>query len=208
MGFHKTEFRGFYQYCIRTFGEDSGSKIYEVAENILAKMIDEADYKNSKAVKWHMDKNMLPTIAIYLAFRQFEHTREDAYRYTSEILQILCEKVQKKNRLLGKMPFGYQLFKLFCKSIIASQYPKEGWHTEWIKYSNEEIHFNFMSCIYVETTKRYNCLELCPLFCANDDITLAGYSPNILFERTETIGRGHTKCDFHFINGKNRKSAN
>ncbi|WP_408629725.1 L-2-amino-thiazoline-4-carboxylic acid hydrolase [Alkaliphilus flagellatus] len=90
-------------------------------------------------------------------------------------------------------------------SCFAKQYPKEGWHTEWIKYNNEEIHFDFTSCMYVETTKRYNCLELCPLFCANDDITLAGYSPNIIFERSETIGRGQSKCDFHFINGNYRK---
>ena len=205
MEFNKTEFKFFHKYCISKFAEDTGSKIYETAENILAEMINEADYKNSKAIKWHMDKNMLPTIAMYLAFKQFGITRERAYDYTLEILQIACKRTQKKNRFLGKMPFGYSLFKLFCKSIIAKQYPKEGWHTEWIKYNNEEIHFDFTSCIYVETTKRYNCLELCPLFCANDDITLAGYSPNIIFERSETIGRGQSKCDFHFINGNYRK---
>lgn len=100
------------------------------------------------------------------------------------------------------MPFGYRLFKLFCKTNISSLYPEEGWHIEWKKYNNEEIHFDFTRCIYLETTQRYNCAELCPLFCGNDDITLAGYSPNILFERSETLGRGQTKCDFHFKNGK------
>jgi hypothetical protein len=203
--FNKTIFKFFRNYCVSKFGEDTGSNIYEAAENKLAQMIGEADYKNSKAIKWHMDKNMLPTIAIYLTFKQFEGTSEKAYEYTSEILQILCKKTQKKNRFIGKMPFGYSLFKLFCKSIIARQYPKEGWQTEWIKYNNEEIHFDFTGCIYAETTKRYNCIELCPLFCANDDITLAGYSPNIIFQRSETIGRGQAKCDFHFINGKHRK---
>ena len=184
---------------------DTGIKTYQAAENILAKMINEADYKNSKAIKWHMDKNMLPTIAMYLAFKQFKITCERAYDYTSEILQIACKKAQRKNLFLGKIPFGYSLFKLFCKSIITEQYPKEGWNTEWIKYNNEEIHIDFTSCIYMETTRIYNCIELCPLFCANDDITLAAYSPNIIFERSETIGRGQNKCDFHFINGKYRR---
>lgn len=205
MGFNKTEFKFFHKYCTSKLGEDIGNRVYEAAENKLAKMIDEADYRNSKAIKWHMDKNMLPTIAMYLAFKQFESTCERAYDYTSEILQTVCIKMQRKNRFVGKMPFGYNLFKLFCGSIIAGQYPKEGWNTEWIKNNNEEIHFDFTSCIYVETTKRYNCIELCPLFCANDDITLAGYSPNIIFKRSETIGRGHAKCDFHFVNGKCRK---
>ena len=205
MEFEKTDFKFFCKYCISKLGEDTGIKIYEAAQNRLTNMIGVADYKSSKAIKWHMDKNMLPTIAMYLAFKQFESTCERAYDYTSKVLQIACKKAQKRNRFLAKLPFGYSLFKLFCKSVISSQYPKEGWHTEWIKHNNEEIHFNFMSCIYVETCKQYNCIELCPLFCANDDITLAGYSPNIMFERSETIGRGYTKCDFHFINGKYRK---
>ncbi len=204
MNFNKTQFKFFYKYCISKLGKDTGNKIYETAENILAKMINESDYKNSKAIKWHMEKNMLPTIAMYLAFKELGITREGAYDFTSELLQIACKKVQKKNRLLGKMPFGYYIFKMFCKLTITNQYPKEGWHIEWVKYSNKEVHFDFTSCIYLETTQRYNCLELCPLFCTNDDITLAGYSPNIIFERTETLGRGQSKCDFHFTNGKYR----
>jgi hypothetical protein len=202
MEFKKTQFKFFYKWCIRKFGEETGSKIYETAENILTKLKNEADYKNSKAIKWHMDKNMLPTIAMYFAFKEFEITCGSSYDYTSEVLQIAYKKVQKKNRFIGKMPFGYNLFKLFCKSNVSAYYPKEGWNIEWIKYNNEEIHFDFTSCIYMETTQRYKCLELCPLFCANDDITLAGYSPNIIFERIETLGRGQTKCDFHFKNGK------
>lgn len=202
MCFNKTKFKFFTRYCKDKFGEDLGEKIYETADNLLAKMINEADYKNNKAIKWHMDKNMLPTIAMYLSFKKFEITYERAYDYTAEILEIVCKKAQKKNEFLGKMPFGYNFFKLFCKEIMGKQYPVEGWDTEWKKYDNEEIHFDFTSCIYAETTKKYNCPELCPLFCKNDEITLVGYSPNIIFKRSGTIGRGQSKCDFHFINGK------
>ncbi len=202
MGFRKTLFKFFYKHCIDTFGEDTGSRIYEAAEHALAEMINEADYKDSKAIEWHMRKNMLPTIAMYAAFRQFEITCESAYDHTAEVLQIACKKVQERNRFIGKMPFGYRLFQLFCRSFFEKQYPREGWDTQWIKYDNEEIHLDITSCIYLETTKKYHCPELCPLFCANDEITLAGYSPNIMFERSGTIGRGQAKCDFHFTNQK------
>ncbi|SHI57935.1 L-2-amino-thiazoline-4-carboxylic acid hydrolase [Clostridium cavendishii DSM 21758] len=202
MEFNKTNFDFFYKHCISKFGEDIGNMIYETAENILAKMKSEVDYKNSKAIKWHMDKNMLPTIAMYFAFKKFDVTCERAYEYTGEILKIACEKVQNKNKFLGKMPFGYKLFKVTCKSLIEKQYPQEGWDIEWIKYDNKEIHVDFKTCIYMETTKKYNCSELCPLFCSNDDITLGGFAPNIIFERNGTIGRGQDKCDFYFINGK------
>ena len=84
-------------------------------------------------------------------------------------------------------------------------YPKEGWDIQWIKYDVNEIYFDMKSCIYFAITQKYNCVELCPLFCANDDITLAGYKPAIVFERNETIGKGQNRCDFHF---KNKKSIN
>jgi predicted ArsR family transcriptional regulator len=58
------------------------------------------------------------------------------------------------------------------------------------------------SCIYVETTTKNNCPELCPLFCANDDVVLSGFQPNIVFERNETIAKGSDQCDFHFHNRK------
>ena len=61
------------------------------------------------------------------------------------------------------------------------------------------------SCIYFEITKKYNCPEMCTLFCKNDDVIFAGYKPSIIFERTGTIARGQKVCDFHFKNAKNIK---
>ncbi|WP_082853633.1 L-2-amino-thiazoline-4-carboxylic acid hydrolase [Clostridium coskatii] len=54
----------------------------------------------------------------------------------------------------------------------------------------------------METAKRYNCPELCTVFCANDITTFQGYRPNIIFERQGTIGQGQKVCDFHLKNGK------
>jgi hypothetical protein len=149
-----------------------------------------------------MVKNMLPIIALYVTLKQFGSNNDDALEFTSYILQIACLKAQNKNRILGRIPFGYSMFRFFCKSVITSQYPHEGWRTEWVRYDKREIHFNFTSCIYVDITYQYNCFELCALFCANDDITLAGFAPVINFLRSKTIGRGDSHCDFHFINGK------
>lgn len=202
MGFSKTIFKYFYKECISRFGSDTGSEIFINAENKLTTMINEADYLNSKAIKWHMDKSILPTIAMYLAFKECVTTNEQAYEVTLDIVQIMARKTKKENQLIGKMPFGYAVFKLFCKRIIATQYPKEGWDIQWITYDNKEMHFDYSRCIYMDTTMKYNCPELCPVFCANDDTTFAGYAPNILFERNNTIGRGSKKCDFHFKNGK------
>ncbi len=206
MAFEKTYFPYFRNYCVEKFGADMGDIILTEAESNLSNMIMEADYKYNKYIKWHMEINMLPSIAIYLAFRKIEHTAQKAYELTDEVLQIAREKNKMKNQLIGKLPFGYTGFKLLCKSIVAKEYPTEGWDLEWIRYDKDEIQFNMKSCIYFETTKVYNCAEMCPLFCANDDVILGAFKPAIVFERNGTIALGQEVCDFHFKNGKRRRN--
>lgn len=113
--------------------------------------------------------------------------------------------MKKKNQVIGKLPFGYILFKLFGRRVVAKQYPKDGWDISWVNCDTKEVHFDMKSCIYVDMTKKYHCFELCPLFCANDDVTLSGYQPAIIFKREKTIARGQEKCDFHFYNSKKIK---
>lgn len=196
----KTNFYYFKKFCIKKFGADIGNLINVEAESKLSEMIKEADYRSSKYIKWHMDKNMLPSIAIYLTFKEFKSIADKAYDYTDEVLQIYRLKNRRKNLAIGRLPFGYFAFKIFCRSVVKKQYPEQGWNMEWIQYNKNEIHFNMKSCIYFETTKKYNCTEMCQLFCANDDVILTGYNPAIVFERKGTIAQGQNICDFHFKN--------
>ena len=81
-------------------------------------------------------------------------------------------------------------------------YSEVGWRTKWIRYDNEEIHFNYYSCLYRETTEKYQCAEMCTIFCANDVTIFSGFAPNIIFERSSTLANENELCDFHFRNGK------
>lgn len=202
MSFENTFFPYFGKFCNEKFGSSLGALIAHEAESRLYGLLEEADYRGNKYIKWHMETNMLPAIAIWQAFKQFEQTADKAYEYTDEVLQIARLKNQKKNQPIGKSPFGYFLYKLFCKSIMQREYPPQGWSIEWVRYDREEIHFNMKSCIYHEITKKYDCAEMCPLFCANDDVVLLGYQPAVVFERGGTIALGQDVCDFHFLNGK------
>ena len=42
-------------------------------------------------------------------------------------------------------------------------------------------------------------IELCQIYCENDNIAFSGLLPKIRFERAGTIGEGAECCDFHFI---------
>ena len=205
MGFDKTFFPHFKNFCMDKLGSRIGKQIFIDAENTLSALMKDADYRNSKYIRWHVDKNLLPAISIYQTFKQVGSTSERAYEYTDEVLQIFRLKNKKKNQLIGRLPFGYFAFKVFCRSVVSKQYPKQGWDIQWIQADEDEICFHMKSCIYVETTQKYGCPELCPLFCKNDDVVLAGYKPAIVFERNETIAKGSSVCDFHFKNGKYTK---
>lgn len=202
MSFKKTAFNCFYDQCIKKYGEDEGKRIYDSADKRLLEMKRDADYRNSKIIKRHMDENILPAIAIYLAFIDMGLGKEEAYKNVFDMYQISARKFKKQNSILGRIWGGYNLFKLFCKSVISKDYPKEGWDIEWKQRDKYEIHFNMTRCIYMEMTQKYNCIELCPVFCAHDDTAFLGYRPNIIFQRAGTIGRGQKYCDFHFKNGR------
>ena len=200
--FKKTFFPYFKHFCVNKFGTDLGTQIFNQAESKLSALVDEVDDRNNKYIKWHMYKNMLPIISIYLVLKDSDYTTQKALELTDEIMQISRIKMKKKNHRIGKLPFGYFLFKTFSRLVVAKQYPDSGWNIEWIQCDADEVHFDMKSCIYVEITNKYNCPELCPLFCANDDVTLAGFQPSIIFEREKTIARGQEKCDFHFYNSR------
>jgi hypothetical protein len=205
INFNETFFPYFKDFCIEKFGRDMGMQLYEKSELKLNELIVENDDRNDKYIRWHLNKNMLPIISIYLMLKDFDNITENALQYTDEIMQISRLKMKKKNQLLGKLPFAYRLFKIFSRRVVSKQYPDKGWNIQWITIDANEVHFDMKSCIYVEITNKYNCSELCHLFCENDDVTLSGYQPSIVFKREKTIARGQEKCDFHFYNSKFRK---
>lgn len=202
INYRKTFFPYYKDFCIEKFGEDMGMQIFNQSELKLIELVNENDDRNDKYIRWHLHKNMLPVISMYLVMKEFEHEEYSALQYTDEIMQISRLKMKKQNQLLGKSPFFYRLFKTFSRRVISKQYPNKGWTIEWITSNSDEVHFDMKSCIYVDITNKYNCSELCHLFCANDDVVLAGYQPSVIFKREKTIARGQGKCDFHFYSSK------
>ncbi len=207
MGFGNTHFAYFKDECIRRYGQVDGMRIFRRADEMLERMTADITPETTQVIRNHMTGNMLPTIAMYLALKENETTMQKAYDETLVIVQIAANKAKEKNSRLKKLPFTFQIFKLFCKYITSKQYPDEGWNIVWRRYDSNEIHVDFTSCIYLDTCVKYGCPEVCPVFCANDDTTFAGYSPKIIFERSSTLARGQHLCDFHFINGKAKKNA-
>lgn len=205
MKFNETIYKDFIKECNNTFGNEMGNVIIVDAEKRLEEMISEINDRNNKRIRWHLEKYLLPTIAMYLSLKNCEDTCNVAYNITLGMCQNIAKKQKKSIQLLGNIPFGYSIFKGLAKKQILKMYPEVGWCTEWIRYDKEEIHFNYYSCLYKETTDKYQCSEMCSIFCENDITIFSGFAPKVLFERNGTIANGNEKCDFHFKNGKHIK---
>ena len=55
--------------------------------------------------------------------------------------------------------------------------------------------------VYHDLCSKYECPELCTVYCENDNIAFSGLLPKIRFERNGTLGSGAECCDFHFNKG-------
>ena len=199
MYFEQSKYKDLKEVCLGKFGEIKGKAIYEAAEKVFEKLLEEADYRKSEVIKWHMTKNIFPVLAYYKALIEKGYAKEQAYKEVLEQTQRFAEISRLRNKRLGNMPGAYAIFRIGVKKVMAKNFPAEGWETEWVKNNKEEVHFNLKRCVYYETVKAYDCPELCTVFCKNDTTAFKGYLPRIQFKRSGTIGEGKKQCDFHFI---------
>ena len=191
--------------CINHFGKGKGIKIFSAAEAIYAKLCAAADYKNNKAIRFHLTMNLYPTMAYYKALRQVGYEEAEALVLVRKETARAAEAKKKKQAGIAKLPCTYLLYRLLVKAVMKKNFPASGWETEWVRRDGKEIHFNLKRCIYTDLCDAEGCPELCPVYCANDDITFSGLLPKIRFEREGTLGRGAACCDFHFVKGNRKK---
>jgi hypothetical protein len=95
-------YKDFNRECTYRFGENTGNSIILNAEQRLKKMISEIDDRNSETIRWHLEKCLLPTIAIYLSFKDCEDTCNEAYYLTLDICQNVAKKQKKRMIMVTK----------------------------------------------------------------------------------------------------------
>lgn len=183
------------------YGAEHGAAIFEAATQNLQQLKGEADDLGDEAIRHHFNSNMLPVIAAYKAILYAGIPSAEAKESVGNELHATIAVKSGRYKKLGRLPFAYQLFRLFCPAVLKKDYPEVGWKTEWLLRSGKGLAFNYHSCIYVQTTKALGCPEICELFCQNDDISFGALAPRIIFRRTKTLANGDDCCDFQFLNG-------
>lgn len=197
--FENSKYKDMYKVMKDKYGDKIGRHVYEKAEHYFKKFIDEADYRNSEVIKDHMNNNIFPVLAYYMALLDLGGNQKTAYNDVLKETQRYARISKEENKKLGSMFGAFFLFRIAVKKVMAKRFPNEGWKTEWVKCNKKEVHFNLKRCVYYETVAKYGHPELCTVFCKNDTTAFSGYMPKIKFERSGTIAEGKKMCDFHFL---------
>lgn len=157
---------------------------------------------DNRQLQWHLREFILPGLAVYQVLRAEGYTQADALTKVDEVLDLVILPRRKQMEQLGRFPLIYPLLRLYIR-VAMRQYPAAGWHIDWMENSPAAIRFNMRSCFYFETLTRLGAPELTASFCRTDDVLYGHMSPDVAWQRTQTIGRGATYCDFCFARATN-----
>ena len=138
-------------------------------------------------------------MAYYKALFAEGYGKDESLNFVRKETRKTAEMKKDTMAKMARLPFTYSIYRMFVKKFMAKNFPPVGWKTEWVRCDGHEIHFNLHSCIYWEMCRKYECPELCVVYCESDNISFSGLLPKISFNRNGSLGAGSDCCDFHFL---------
>jgi L-2-amino-thiazoline-4-carboxylic acid hydrolase len=191
---------------LRTFQRGLAASHGEVAAAVLAARIQacyDAYYATrprfeAPALRWHLNYQILPGLALYQILRDNAikqgHAPSTALKETGAILERM-DVFARWLPLLRNQPFAFAIFRRIGKLSLAL-FPAKGWDIQMVEDSPERFAFTIRRCFYLDVLTAYGAPELTEHFCRLDDVAYAALPPSIKWERTTTLGRGGSFCDF------------
>ena len=180
-------------------------KAVDINDRVVAR-IQEVDVErekySQKALEKHFSDNILLILALYLVLQESKELPDNVLEMTRKIAEEMYLIGRKRMAFLGRFPFFYGLIKRMTPNMLKNFFPSEGWDIEWLEVSKKRVAFNMHACFYLDSLSKFGAPELTPVFCGLDDLIYDGVSPHLIWQRSGTLGRGDTHCDFQFINPK------
>jgi hypothetical protein len=181
----------------KTRGRDEAAIFLARAQARYDELLSRARRYEKKALRFHFEDNLLPAIAAYSVLLMDGMDRDAAGDALDSLLEAGLESERRMYRFWGRFPFFFDMLRAALRPMMDAQFP-EGWNVEWIEPSRDLVGLNCRACFYLDRLTEYGFPELTPHFCRLDDLLAAEAAPAIRFERTQTIGRGGTMCDFRY----------
>ncbi|MEJ2756905.1 MAG: L-2-amino-thiazoline-4-carboxylic acid hydrolase [Anaerolineales bacterium] len=181
------------------FGKRESRRIVAGINHHYQTYLKEAPPVRSRALRIHLQRSIFPLLALYQSLLEAGFTREEALDTCQKLFFQTLEKQRKQQDWLGRLPFAYALYRWLVKPFMQVGFPNEGFEIEWVERSREQIAFNMHTCFYLNTLRKYGAPELTPIFCNADDLIYKDASPHIQWQRSQTLAKGGTHCDFRYI---------
>ncbi len=155
-----------------------------------------AAYKSApKGEYLHLRESILPRVVMYQTLCQTLDP-EKAMHLMEETVRIEGTEAGELLRRFTNLPLMAPAFlKLFALMVAKLFGEGNGFRQVVHVKTSRELRFDITECPYCKYTWQMGAGELTHIFC-DSDIYCYGGMDKITFERTQTLGRGGTCCDF------------
>ncbi len=152
----------------------------------------------SRALRIHLERSMLPGLALYQTLREAGDDQETALAAMDAVCAESVTGLVRLLALLSRLPRPFAIFRRVEPWVVRLGFPEEGWGVESVESSQDCVAFNVNRCFFLDTLTSYGARELTRVFCDGDDVYFPALEPAITWERTMTLGRGGDRCDFRW----------
>ena len=175
-------------------GTGEAASLWSRAEGRLDDMLDQFS-SLPKGERPQVEKFVLPTCALY-----FELTdafgKDEAFRMVDDYMAEYSANAAKAFRVIVALPGGRGFFmRVFGKVLGLAFGKKQGYENDMHECTPSRISYDVLACPYHRVFTQMGALELCQLFCRNDEVCY-GHLDGIRFVRTGTLAKGASHCDF------------
>jgi hypothetical protein len=182
----------------RELDEARAREIVHRARERYGVLYAERERYSNRALRQHLEENILPGVALYQTLLDAEDIRELVMPLVEAAFEEWAVANRQRMERLGRLPVFYRLLRALARPMMWLNFPEPGWTTEWVEISGERISFHMRSCFYLEVLEGYGVPELTAQYCRMDDLIYEEVSPYVRWARTPTLGRGDECCDFRF----------
>ena len=151
------------------------------------------------ALRWHLEKGALPTLALYQTLREENDDQEAILAELDRIVAAIVERSGRRRwvQFIGRQPNPLAVLRIANRWAMKWVYPPEGWRFEWVEESEQCVAYDARECFYLNVLTAYGAPELTAHLCVVDDL-LFGDLPGVFWGRTRMLSRGDDRCNFRF----------
>ena len=179
-------------------GDTETEKIWDTARERLREIL--SRYENIPPKEQTHANLIFPHIAVYKSLLENHSGMAIEILEKGEI--AAAEKTVKLFKSVVKLPLGKAVFLKGFAEVCKSGFGSEAGFRHVVNRADSKCYqMDVTACPYVKYCNAEDCGELTSIFC-DIDIYAYGYLDGITFERTQTLGTGGEKCDFHLYSAK------